>query len=388
MTAATGLQSKGLEIPVSKLRELANSVMGTREIVPLWFGEPDVPTPDFICQAANHSMADGNTYYTEGLGKPWLREAIATYMSDLYGHRIDTDRIAVTVSGTNAVNLAFQLLMEAGDHVVNTTPSFASLMAIPALQHAKIDPVPLTPSDNGWSLDIDALLVRAKHAKILLLNSPNNPTGFMLEREEIKKILEVCRNSGTWIISDEVYARIVFDERSAPSFAEFTEPEDRVIIVNSFSKSWAMTGWRLGWLTLPPSLLYQCEKLMEFSMSCSAEFVQAGGLAAITRGEDFIEAQINRYRKARDLCIARLDAMRGVECIPPRAAFYVYFRVDGVTDSVEFARKLVSETGIGIAPGVAFDPSMQDWFRICFAKEEDLLHMAFDRIEAFLEKLQ
>ncbi len=386
MSATDGLESKGLRIPVSKLRQLANSAMGIKDTIPLWFGEPGVPTPKFICNAANHSMIEGHTNYTEGLGKPWLRDAISTYMSDLYNHPVKNDRIAVTVSGTNAVNLAFQLLMEAGDRVVTTTPSFASLLAIPSLQHAGIETIPLTPCGNGWSLDIDKLLAKASSSKILLLNSPNNPTGFMLEREEIRAILGACRNTGTWIISDEVYTRIVFDEKAAPSFAEFAEPEDRVIIINSFSKSWAMTGWRLGWLTLPPSLLYECEKLMEFSMSCAPEFVQAGGLAAIIKGEDFIADQISRYRKARDLCVSRLEVMPGVECIPPRAAFYVYFRIKGVSDSVAFASDLVQETKIGIAPGAAFDPLMQDWFRICFAKDEGLLHKAFDQIEKFLKK--
>lgn len=384
MNAASGLASKGLNIPVSKLRELANSSMGTEGLIPLWFGEPDLPTPEFICNAANQSMAEGRTYYTEGLGKPYLRKAIADYMTGLYGSRIETDRIAVTVSGTNALNLAFQLLMNVGDKMVTTLPSFPTLLTVPELQHAEIETVSLEPSANGWSLDITALLEKAKSAKILLLNSPNNPTGWMLEREEIKEILEVCRKSGTWIISDEVYARIVYGEKAAPSFAEFAEPEDRLIIVNSFSKSWAMTGWRLGWLTLPPSLLEQCEKLMEFSMSCSPEFIQAGGLAAIEQGESFIAEQNARYKRGRDIAVQRISEMKGTNCVPPRAAFYAHFQIEGVTDNVGFAERLAKEARVGIAPGITFDPSMTDWFRICFAKNVELLHEAFNRIERFI----
>lgn len=384
MHAFTDLKSRGRDIPVSKLRQLANATMGTEGLITLWFGEPDIPTPEFICQAANQSLASGNTYYTEGLGKPFLREAIANYMSELYASNIDLDRIAVTASGTNALNLAFQLLLQSGDKVVTTLPSFPTLLSVPGLQYADLDTVSLTPSDNGWSLDIDTLLQKAANAKILLLNSPNNPTGWMLERNEIRRILEACRKSGTWIISDEVYARIVYEEKAAPSFAEFAEPEDRLIIVNSFSKSWAMTGWRLGWLTLPPSLLYECEKLMEFSMSCAPEFIQAGGLAAIEQGESLIQDQLERYRLGRDIAIKRLTDMDGITCVPPRAAFYAHFRIEGVTDNVGFAERMAKEAKVGIAPGSTFDPSMADWFRICFAKSEDLLNEAFDRMEGFL----
>ena len=206
----------------------------------------------------------------------------------------------------------------------------------------------------------------------------------MLEREEIRTILDACRRSGTWVISDEVYARIVYDEHAAPSFAEICKPEDRLIVINSFSKSWAMTGWRLGWLTLPNSLIADCEKLMEFSMSCAPEFVQAGGLAAITHGEAFIESQIARYRKGRDLVLRRLASMPGVRCIPPRAAFYVFFQMENVADNVGLAEDLAREAGVGIAPGSAFDPSMKDWFRICFANDEALLNEAFDRMEKYL----
>lgn len=384
MLATNGLESTGCTIPVSVLRDLANRTMGTKGLIPLWFGEPDVSTPEFIIEPAHKAMLAGKTTYVEGLGKPWLREAIAKYMSNLYAVNVDANRIAVTVSGTNAVNLAFQMLLEPDDKVVTTTPSFPTLMAVPSLQHAQIVKVPLQPGGNGWSLDLETLLEKASNSKILLLNSPNNPTGFMLERDEIRETLDVCRKSGTWIISDEVYARIVYEENVAPSFAEIAEPEDRLIIINSFSKSWAMTGWRLGWLTLPPSLLHECEKLMEFSMSCAPEFVQAGGLAAIQDGEEFISSQIEKYRKGRDLVLQRLAGLPGVRCIPPRAAFYVFFQMDDVKDNMKLAEDLAVNAGVGIAPGVAFDPSMKDWFRICFANDETLLSEAFDRMERYL----
>lgn len=388
MNAISGLESKGLTIPVSRLRELANRTMGVEGLIPLWFGEPDVATPDFIVEPAQEAMLAGKTFYTEGLGKPWLREAIATYMSGLYATSIAMDRIAVTVSGSNAVNLACQLLLNPGDRFLTTSPSFPTLLNVPALQHAEVETVSLTPSGNGWSLDLDAFIQRAKQVKVLLINSPNNPTGWLMEGDEIKALLDACRESGTWIIADEVYARIVYEGKAAPSFADYAEPEDRVIIVNSFSKSWAMMGWRLGWLTLPPSLLPQCEKLMEFSMSCAPEFVQAGGLAAIEQGEDFIRSQMIKYRRGRDVSMERLSKLDGIHCVPPRAAFYAHFQIDGVEDDVRFAEHLAKEGKLGIAPGSSFDPAMKNWFRICFAKDEAILNEAYDRFEAFLEKVR
>jgi len=385
MTAIDGLQSTGRSIPVSRIRELANRHMGNEDLIPLWFGEPDVTTPDFIIEPAHNAMLDGKTTYNEGLGKPWLREAIARYMSQLYAAEISADRIAVTVSGTNAINLAFQLLMTPGDKLVTTSPSFPTLLTVPELQQANIETISLEPTQNGWVLDHDALLNAAATAKILLINSPNNPTGWTLSLDEINTILQAARKSGCWIISDEVYSRILYDGKTAPSFAQLVEPEDRVIIVNSFSKSWAMTGWRLGWLTLPRSLVPECEKLMEFSMSCAPEFIQAGGLAALEKGETFIAEQVARYRKGRDISIKRLSAMDGVTVIPPHAAFYAFFQIDGVENDVALAEEIAQNAQVGIAPGSAFDPTLKNWFRICFAKDEALLSDAFDRLETFLQ---
>lgn len=358
--------------------------MENEDLIPLWFGEPDVSTPEFIIEPAYEAMLAGKTTYNEGLGKSWLRSGIANYMSDLYGSNISDDRIAITVSGTNAVNLAFQLLMSPGDHVVTTTPAFPTLLTVPELQQAKLETIPLQPSPNGWALDIELLLEKASTAKILLLNSPNNPTGWTMSLDQMQAVLNAARKSGCWIISDEVYARIVFDGNAAPSFAEIAEPEDRVVIVNSFSKSWAMTGWRLGWLTLPNSLVPECEKLMEFSMSCAPEFVQAAGFEAIQNGEPFIASEIAKYREGRDIAMKRLSAMPGVTVIPPHAAFYAFFQIDGVENDTELAEEIAVKAKVGIAPGSAFDASLKNWFRVCFAKDAALLETAFDRIEEFL----
>ncbi|MCC3862427.1 pyridoxal phosphate-dependent aminotransferase [Pseudemcibacter aquimaris] len=385
--AIDGLESKGLRLNGSATRELANATMGRDNIIPLWFGEPDVSTPDFICKAAAGSLEHGETFYSEGLGKPFLREAIAKYQSGLFKNTIGTDRIAVTLSGGNALNLAFQLILNDGDKVVTTIPAFPNLLAIPSLQSAAVEAVHLEYGENGWKLDIDKFLAAARGAKVVLLNSPGNPTGWTLSREEQQTILQEFRKTGTWLISDEVYNRIYYNGLAAPSFLEIAEPEDRVIAVNSFSKTWAMTGWRIGWLTLPPSLIPTVEKLMEYSVACAPVFIQRAAKVALEQGEDFIKTSKNRYNAGLDVVEDRLSRHQNISFKRPEAAFYAYFQIDGVKNNMEMARYIIDETGVGLAPGVAFDPSAKDWFRLCFAQSEERLHQAFDRLDPFIRKI-
>ncbi|MBT5187388.1 MAG: pyridoxal phosphate-dependent aminotransferase [Kordiimonadaceae bacterium] len=385
MTLATDqLNSRGLRISGSATRELANSAMGRENLIPLWFGEPDQSTPQFICDSAAKALKNGETFYTEGLGKPFLREAIATYQNNLYDCNMATDRIAVTLSGGNALNLAFQSILDDGDKMVTTLPSFPNLLAIPALQGADVQAVNIRPTEDGWKLDIDEFLDRAKGAKVVLLNSPNNPTGWTLNHDEQRYILDELRNRGTWIIADDVYSRLYYDGKAAPAFLEISQPEDRLIVVNSFSKAWAMTGWRIGWLTLPASLTPTVEKLMEYSAACVPAFTQHAALSAITKGEDFIETSNQRYLKSLEVVSKRLSEFPNIKFPRPNAAFYAYFQINGVTDNMAYARKILDETGVGLAPGIAFDPDAKDWFRLCFANSTDRINEAFDRMTPLL----
>ncbi|SDQ16424.1 pyridoxal phosphate-dependent aminotransferase [Pseudovibrio sp. Tun.PSC04-5.I4] len=384
--AKNGLDSRAVQVPPSITRELANAAMSVEGLIPLWFGEPNQPTPKFICDEAARSLSAGETFYAEELGRPYLREAISKYMSNLYSVEIDVNRIAVTVSGGNALNLAFQSVLEEGDTVVTLTPAFPNLLSIPMLQGAQTLTHPLTVKDGKWSLDVEAFLETAKGAKVVLLNSPSNPTGFMLTREEIARIMEVLRERGTWLISDEVYARTVYDGSAAPSFLEVSEPEDRLIVVNSFSKTWAMTGWRLGWLTLPPSLTPIIEKIAEFSIASAPPFSQRAGVVALEQGEGFVRQMAEGYRHARDLICGGLLAHKGITCPIPESAFYAFFKVEGVTDSIGFARMLIEQAGVGLAPGDAFRVGEPGWFRLCFAQTDEQLNAALDRLSPFLEK--
>jgi aspartate/methionine/tyrosine aminotransferase len=206
----------------------------------------------------------------------------------------------------------------------------------------------------------------------------------MLSRAEMAHILRVLRERGTWIISDEVYARVVFEGRAAPSFLEVAEPEDRLIVVNSFSKSWAMTGWRLGWLTLPPSLTPLVEKIAEFSVACAPPFAQRAAVTALRDGEDFIAQTAQKYRTARALVQARLGAHPQILCPEPDSAFYAFFKVNGVSESVAYARALITEAGVGLAPGEAFLMQEPGWFRLCFAQGQAQLSEALDRLTAHI----
>jgi aspartate/methionine/tyrosine aminotransferase len=384
MHAAQELDSRASRVSGNLTRQLANAAMGRPDLIALWFGEPDVATPEFIRRAATESLDGGETFYTEGLGRCYLREALSEYLTRLHGSPIGAERIAVTLSGSNAVNLAFQCILNEGDKVLTTCPAFPNLLSIPALHGARVETIPLRPTEHGWRLDTAELLHAAEGAKALLINSPNNPTGWVMSQDQMREILSACRITGTWLISDEVYSRLCFDRPAAPSMLEVAEPEDRLIVVNSFSKAWAMTGWRLGWLTLPESLMPTLERIMEFSVSCAPAFAQRAGVAALNAGEPFIQEQNERYFANLQSVRQRLSAIEGVELPPTDATFYAFFRIQGVTDNLQFARRLLDEANVGIAPGIAFDPQAVDWFRICFAKSPESLSQALDRLEGWL----
>ena len=373
-------------IPTSLIREVAHAGMGKDGVIPLWFGEPTVPTAAFICDAACVALAAGDTFYQENRGLPDLRTAVKDYTNGLYGTAVDESQVTVTASGMNAIMLAMQALIDPGDVVVTTSPLWPNLPAVPEILGGAVRTVPLSKDGAGWRLDLDRLLDACRQrTRVLLVNSPNNPTGWMLEREAMRALLSLARERGFWIISDEVYARIVFDRPVAPSFLEVAEPDDPVIVVNSFSKTWAMTGWRLGWITAPAALGQTFEKLTEFNIAGPPGFVQRAGVEAVRHGEAFIAETVDHYRRARDLVLRRLGAMNGIRLPEPAAAFYVFFQVEGMASSLGFARRLLERTGVGLAPGAGFGAAYDDHLRLCFAAAMPRLEEALDRLERFLQ---
>ena len=367
------MRSTILNLEASKIREVANAGLGRSDVLAFWFGESDEATPDFIRQAAIDSLHAGETFYAHNLGLPELRDAVATYCGGLHGP-VASERIAITSGGVNALMLAVQALVDAGDEVVAVTPVWPNLTAQPLIMGARLRTVALKPIKGAWTLDLPALLAAITPAtKLLIINSPNNPTGWTFSRAEQEAILAHCRSTGTWILADEVYERLYFEPAAngcAPSFLDIAEPDDRVVVAHSFSKSFLMTGWRLGWLVMPPAMAPQMGKLIEFNTSCASVFTQRAGLAAIQRTDEVTPRVVSHLKVCRDLLVPLLQEVPGVELQAAAGGMYAFFRFGGFDDSLQVAKRLVAEAGLGLAPGSAFAPEAQGWLRWCFASKE------------------
>ena len=370
----------GLE--ASKIRQVFAECGDIPDIIPLWVGEGDVATPAFIREAAAASLAEGETFYSSNYGIPGLREAISAYQGRL-GRRIGPDRICATSSGVNALMLAAQAVLDPGERAVVLAPHWPNIAAIPQILGAQLEAVPLRLDQGGWRADMDRLLAAITPAtRLALLNSPGNPTGFAFTRAEQQAILDRCRQTGTWILADEVYERVYYDAPVAPSFLDLATPEDRVLAVNSFSKSWAMTGWRLGWIVSPPGVVDGLAKLSEYNTSCTPVFTQRAGIAAMEQGDAFVTALGAEYRARRDRAAAVLNALPGITAPVAAGGLYSFFRVDGMTDSLAAAKRLAAEAKVGLAPGSAFGPGGEGHFRLCFAQSEATLERALERLAA------
>jgi aspartate/methionine/tyrosine aminotransferase len=389
-----------LTLEESQIREVANAGIGRADVLAFWFGESDEVTPDFIRQAAIDSLHKGETFYTHNLGLPELRSAIASAMSHRHpGHgeggagAVAMERIAVTAGGVNALMLAVQALVDAGDEVVAVTPVWPNLTAQARIMGAQLRMVPLAPVSGAWTLDLQKLLDAITPAtRLLIVNAPNNPTGWTLGTDEQRAILAHCRSTGTWILADEVYENLYFAPSPtgcAPSFLDVSAPEDRLVVVHSFSKSYLMTGWRLGWLIMPPAMTAAMGKLIEFNTSCSSVFVQRAGITAIARADEVTPRLVRHLKDCRDALVPALQTLPGVSVALPKGGMYAFLQMpqlrQGGCDSLTIAKRLVTEAGLGLAPGTAFAPEAQGWLRWCFASRDiGRLHDGVDRLAGWL----
>ena len=375
------------QLPGSKIREVANAGLGRDDVLAFWFGESDEPTPAFIRDAAVRSLQDDETFYAHNLGLPELREALSRYTGSLH-KPVDAGRIAVTSSGVNALMLAMQALAGAGDEVVAVVPVWPNLTAQPVILGSSVTRVALEVRDGAWCLNLPALLAAITPAtQVLLINAPNNPTGWTITRAEQAAILAHCRRTGTWIVADEVYERVYFRDAAAcaPSFLDIADADDRLVVAHSFSKSFLMTGWRLGWLVAPPVLMPAIGKLIEFNTSCAPVFIQRAGLAALAGAADFVPGLVQRLQACRDTLLPALAAVPGVTVAVPDGGMYAFFRVEGHDDSLALAKRLVVDAGLGLAPGAAFGDEAEGWLRWCFASREPArLTQGVERLARFL----
>src|SRR5471032_61948 len=376
-------------LPETPITEVAVSVFGEPDVVPLWFGESDLVTPGFVREAAAKGLQGGETFYTWQRGLPELRASLSAYTERLYGIKCPPDRISVTTGGMQAILLACQLLLDPGDNVVIVSPIWPNITSAVKLMRGEPKYVALDRTvAGGWKLDLERLFDAVdERTRAIFVNSPGNPTGWTMSSDEQHALLDFAKKHGLWIMADEVYARLIYTRAVAPSFLEIAGPDDPVLVINSFSKPWAMTGWRLGWLTHPASLGDQIAKLVQINTSGVPAFLQRGAIAALEKGDDFVKQMVDRCRTGGELVFQRLSGLPRVTISRPEAAFYSFFSVDGVTDTMAFCKKLAKEYKVGTAPGEAFASGGQGNIRLCFASSAERLSKGLDRIESAIKAL-
>ena len=383
------LRPEARNAPESGIVEVVNHGRLKPGLIPLWAGEGDLPTPAFISEAATRSLAAGETFYTWQRGIPELREALARYHTALYGQPFSSERFFVTGSGMQSVQIAVRLIAGPGDELLIPTPAWPNFAAAIGVSGAKAVCVPMDLADGRFTLDLDKLAAAiTPKTRALVINSPANPTGWTASRDEMAGLLALARKHGLWIVADEIYGRFVYGgEPRAASFHDVMDEDDKVLFVQTFSKNWAMTGWRIGWIEAPAALGQVIENLIQYSTSGSPVFAQRAAIAALDEGEGFVADQIARAAQGRAIIAEGLRATNRVSLAAPAGAFYQFFSVDGRPDSRALAIELVDKANVGLAPGTAFGPGGETGLRLCFARKSSDLVEVVSRLQTALAAL-
>jgi aspartate/methionine/tyrosine aminotransferase len=375
------LRSEARNAALSGIREVMAYGQGRLDLIPLWAGESELVTPKFIRNAANQALADGETFYSSHYGIPDLREALARYHGRHFGRAFVADEFVVTAGGMHAIALAIQATAGSGDEILYLTPAWPNFAGAAAVAGVEPIDVPLIEQSAGWTCDVDRLAAAVSpRTKAIFVNTPSNPTGWTASHDQLRAILEIARRNGLWIIADEIYSRFKFDGKRAPSFYDVMDPSDRVIFCNTFSKNWAMTGWRAGWCGVHPSMAGTFANLVQYSTSGVAPFVQRGAAAALDHGDDFVADQITRARQSRDLVCEILARSEAIRFSVPEGAFYLFFSIRGLKDSRRAAFEMIDQAGVGVAPGSAFGEAGNGYLRICLLRNPEHLEQAAHRI--------
>ena len=370
------------DLPETNIVEVARYGWGRQGLIPLWFGEGDVPTPAFISDACHESMIEGDTFYTDQNGITELREELIEYNKRTFDIRLNQDRVTVTNSGMMAITTVMQALLNPGDEVVVIGPVWPNIYSAISINRGIATHASITLQDNAWILDLkDVFAAVSASTKAIFLNSPGNPTGWIMPEEDQKELLNFCREKGIWIVADEVYHSLVFDRPVANSILKYASPNDKVISVNSFSKSWLMTGWRMGWIVHPVGLSETFAKLIQISTSGVPVFIQKAGIAALSKGDQVVSDLRDRCQIGRDIVFDYLEQWPRVRCMRPKGAFYAFFSVEGMENSLEFCKTLIDKCNVGLAPGSAFGPGGEGFLRLCFASTPDKLNEAMKALE-------
>ncbi len=353
-----------------------------QNIITLGQGEGDAPTPDFICDATMEAMKSGRTFYGPVLGQERLRQSLSNYYDRIYNLDISPERVFVTGSGSTAMHLSLAALVDKGEEVIAVTPIWKNLIGAIELTQATTKQVSLDYIDDEWKLDLEKLFGAVnERTKVMLIVTPSNPTGWTATEDELRQILDFARERGIWVLSDEVYGRLVYEGVRAPSFLDVAKEDDLLLVVNSFSKTWAMTGWRLGWIVGPKEAESKIRDVALYNKLCPPDFIQFGAMAALDQGEDFLKSQLDLWRSNRDIVVERFKKMGNVHLSYPKSTFYAFFKVDGEEDCIALTKRLIDEAGVLLSPGSAFGESSKGYIRLCFAVSEARLTEALDRIE-------
>jgi len=377
-------------VPHSRIRELAEIAMSMQGVLRLYFGESNLPTPDFIKRAAMDALADGYTFYTENAGLPSLRRAIARHYGQLHNVELDPDaEIVITASGVQALNVGIRTVLDPGDEALVLTPAWPNGSSIVAMANAVVREIPHPLRGDRYGIDFDALEAAVTpRTRLLLYTSPSNPLGWVATDEEQQRLLDFSRRHGLWLLADEVYDRLYYAGGAlgvpVPSILRKTTRNDAVMVVQSFSKTYCMTGWRVGWLVARRDLAHKATQLNEFIISHAASFAQKAAETALAHGEAELAGMLERLKQNRDFCLDALSAMPGVTVPTPDGAFYLFPRIEGLADSFGFCRKLLEQCRVGLAPGVAFGAGGEGSVRICYAASREILEPAMERLCRFL----
>jgi aspartate/methionine/tyrosine aminotransferase len=374
-------------LPESGIVKVINYGRERPGLIPLWAGEGDLPTPDFIAEDAIRALRGGHTFYTYQRGIPPLRQAIADYLQRHFEVAMGADRVIVTGSGMQAIQLTMQALVGPGDEVVVISPVWPNIFAAIQIQGAIARAVTLEPCEDGWRFDPERVFaVCGPRTRALFINTPNNPTGWMMSEDDMGRVRDFARERDLWIVADEVYSQFVYERPRAASFLEIMGDREKLIVTNTFSKNWSMTGWRVGWVVIPrfEAVAQVYENLVQYNTSGVPAFLQYGCLTAIREGDHYLKDLVEHCRQGRDIVCDRLSELSNVRLIRPQGAFYLFFRVEGEDDSSAFALRMVDEANVGLAPGNAFGPGGEGFVRMCFAASHDTLRTGVERLAAAL----
>ena len=374
------------ELRQNGITKIAFKRLNDPKVIPLWFGEGDLGTPEYIRQAAKDALDRNDTYYGHTRGKPELRKAISQYLHNLYNVSIDDTRITIPGSAMLSVTMACQMTLDPNSHAIVITPHWPNIDRAISVTGASFDYLRLKQKDGKWSLDLEAVkkIIRP-NTRALYINSPSNPTGWVMKKHQQKELLEICRARNITIIADEVYHRMIYDANVAPSFLEVARPTDSVIVINSFSKTYAMTGWRIGWMVTPESLEEQMATISECFNTSAPSFIQSAAITALGKGEETISSLKKRYHTGREIVMQVLGNHPLIELSSPQGAFYAFPRIKGLRSSLEFTESLLEKENVGVAPGYTFGPTNDDYFRLCFAQSQERLKKALERIVRHVE---